>query len=207
VVGICKTAPTFQALPLVYCRASAATAFLPPERRRMSAMLVRARPGVDVQQLCGRIESETGLQALTPRQFAGRTVDHYLSRTGLLANFATTVVLGFLVGIAIAGQTFYNFTVENLPYYGMLKALGATNGRLIRMLLLQAGTITALGYGLGVGAAAVFGEFTRSSSKLVFFMNFEVMVGTAGAILFVSLGACLLSVRRVLRTEAALVIR
>src|SRR5262249_45115775 len=100
-----------------------------------------------------------------------------------------------------------NFTVENLPYYGMLKALGATNGRLIRMLLLQAGTITALGYGLGVGAAAVFGELTRSSSKLVFFMNFEVLVGTAVAILFVSLGACLPRVGHVPRPGRALVIR
>lgn len=207
VVGVCKASLTFQTLPLVYCRASQAALFLPPQRRLMSAVLVRGRPGVDVHQLCQRIRSETGLQALTPQQFASRTVDHYLSRTGLLANFGTTVALGFLVGIAIAGQTFYNFTIENLPYYGMLKAMGVSNLRLIQMLLLQAGVITALGYSLGVGAAAIFGELTRGSSKLVFFMTWEVLLGTAAAILVVSLGACLLSVRRVIRTDPALIIR
>lgn len=206
VVGVCRTALTFQTLPLVYCRASAAAHFLPPQRRWMSAILVRARPGVGPQELCDRILAETGLQALTPQQFASRTVDHYLSRTGLLANFGTTVALGFLVGIAIAGQTFYNFTIENLPCYGMLKAMGATNACLVRMLLLQACVITAIGYGLGVGAA-LFGELTRGSSKRVFFMSWEVLVGTAAAILLVSLGACLLSIQRVIRIDPALIIR
>ncbi len=207
VVGVCKTSLTFQTLPLVYCRASQAALFLPPGRRWMSAVLVRGRQDVSPDTLCQRIRAETGLQALTPQQFASRTVDHYLARTGLLANFGTTVALGFLVGIAIAGQTFYNFTIENLPYYGMLKAMGATNGRLIRMLLLQASTITAIGYGLGVGSAALFGELMRGSSKLVFFMTWEVLLGTAGAILVVSLGACLLCICRVIRTEPALIIR
>ena len=34
-----------------------------------------------------------------------------------------------LVGTAIAGQTFYNFTLENLKQFGALKAMGATTGR------------------------------------------------------------------------------
>jgi putative ABC transport system permease protein len=207
VVGVCRTSLTFQTLPIVYTRACQAAGFLPPQRRSMSALLARCRPDHTAADVCERIHAETGLLALTPQQFAGRTVDHYLQRTGLLANFGTTVFLGFLVGVAIAGQTFYNFTVENLPYYGMLKAMGVTNGRLIGMIMLQAAWVGSIGFGIGVGLAAVFGEMTRGNSKLVFYMPWQVLVGTGTAILLVSMGASLISIRRVIRTEPALIIR
>ena len=56
---------------------------------------------------------------------------------------------GFLVGTAIAGQTFYNFTIENLKQFGALKAMGATNVRIVGMILLQATVVGLLGYGIG----------------------------------------------------------
>jgi putative ABC transport system permease protein len=207
VVGVCRASLTFQTLPIVYTRASQAARYLPPGPRLISAIVVRARPDANVDDLCSRIHAATGLQALTPQQFADRTIDYYLARTGLLANFGTTVALGFLVGIAIAGQTFYNFTVENLPFYGMLKAMGVTNTRLVGMILLQSATIATLGYCIGVGLAAVFGELTRGHSKLVFFMPWQVLLGTGAAIICVSLGASFLSIVRVLRIEPALIIR
>jgi putative ABC transport system permease protein len=206
-VGVCKISLTFQTLPVAYCQARDALGYLPPSRRSMSAVLVRAIPGENIDDLCQKISAQTGLLAQTPQQFANLTMNHYMSRTGLLANFATLVGMGFLVGIAIAGQSFYNFTVENLAYYGMLKAMGVTNQKLIRMVALQATLISGIGYGMGVGLAAIFGELTKGHSKLVFFMPWHVLVGTGIAVLLISLGASLLSIGRILRAEAAIVIR
>ena len=70
--------------------------------------------------------------------FVWKTINYYLKYTGIPINFGITAALGFLVGTAIAGQTFYNFTLENLKQFGALKAMGATNGMIIRMILLQA---------------------------------------------------------------------
>ena len=67
--------------------------------------------------------------------------------------------MGFIVGTAIAGQTFYLFTLENLKQFGALKAMGVSNCRLMRMILLQARVVGVIGYGLGVGLAALFGTF------------------------------------------------
>ena len=47
-----------------------------------------------------------------------KTIKYYLIYTGIPINFGITVFLGFLVGTAIAGQTFYNFTIENLKQFG-----------------------------------------------------------------------------------------
>ena len=57
----------------------------------------------------------------------------------------TRAALGFLVGTAIAGQTFYNFTLDNLRHFGALKAMGAGNGQLLKMILLQAGVVGTIG--------------------------------------------------------------
>src|SRR5207244_457614 len=98
-----------------------------------------------------------GLKAMTRDDFMWLTIDYYLKRTGIPINFGITVALGFVVGAAIAGQTFYLFTVENLKQFGALKAMGVSNIRLVGMSLLQAMVVGVMGYGLGVGGAALFG--------------------------------------------------
>src|SRR5205085_1397565 len=98
---------------------------------------------------CRRIESQTGLLALTRDEFSWKTIRYFISSTGIPVNFGITVLLGFVVGVAIAGQTFYLFTVENLKQFGALKAMGVSNGRIVRMILLQAAVVGALGYAAG----------------------------------------------------------
>ena len=205
--GVCRASVTFQTLPIVYARVSLAAHYLPPDLRTLSAVLVQPRPSVPEAELCRRIGAQTGLLALTREEFADRTIDYALQRTGLLANFGTTVLLGFIVGIAISGQTFYTFTVENLPQFAMLKAMGAVNRRLVWMILQQAATVGSIGYGLGVGLAAVFGELTRGHSKLVFHMPWQVLAGTGAAIVLVTMLSSLLSILRVLRVEPARILR
>ena len=43
--------------------------------------------------------------------------------TGMLINFGFVVVVGFVVGTAVTGQIFYNFTLDNLRYFGVFKAM------------------------------------------------------------------------------------
>jgi putative ABC transport system permease protein len=208
VVGICKASAPFQTLPVVYTRYSQAITFAPRERNLMAAVLVRGKEGVAVGDLCRRIEEQTGYLALTREQFARRTIDYYLQYTGIPVNFGITVLLGFIVGVAIAGQTFYLFTIENLKQFGALKAMGVTNGKLVGMILLQGLVVGVVGYGLGMGLAALFFESTKHMTHLAgFFLPWQVMAGTAGAVLFIVLLASLLSIRRVLVLEPAIVFR
>lgn len=207
VVGVCRATPTFQTLPVFYTRLSQAVHYLPLQSHTVSAILVRGRDGEASEEVCRRIAARTGLLALTQEQWVRRTIEHYLRHTGLLLNFATTVLLGFMVGVAISGQSFYLFTLENLPQFGMLKAMGAGDSRLVCMLLLQTAVVSGTGFGLGVGLAAAYGEATRGHSKLVFHMPWEVLVLTGVAILLVSLLTSVLSIRRVLRLEPGIIIR
>ncbi|HMP01509.1 MAG TPA: ABC transporter permease [Gemmatales bacterium] len=206
-VGICKASRTFQTFPVVYTRYSQAVRFAPPERKVLSFILAKAAPGQTLDELCARIKASTGLLAKTNTEFTWMTIQYYLERTGIPINFGITVVLGFLVGTAIAGQTFYLFTIENLKQFGSLKAMGVTNLRLVGMVLFQALVVGALGYCLGIGLAAAFGESTKSADKLGWFMPWHVFFGTGVAVVVIVLLSSLLSMRRVLLLEPAMVFR
>lgn len=133
-------------------------------RKQMSFVLVHGRPGVDTQVLARRITAETGLKALTWRDFMLATIGYYVKRTGIPINFGITVALGFIVGAAVVGQTFYIFVIENLRQFGALKALGVANGTILRMVLLQAMVVAGIGYAIGIGLCAAFFEITSRVS-------------------------------------------
>ncbi len=206
VVGIAKTTRTFQSQPVVYTAYSRAVTYAPRERKLLSFVLVKAKPGVDINELTGRITKATGLAAYTREQFKSVTIRYYLKYTGIPINFGTAVLLGFIIGAAIAGQTFYNFTLDNLKQFGVLKAMGATNGQLLRMILLQALTVGSIGYGLGVGAAAIFGYMLRDS-VLAFMLPYQLLVLSGAGVTFICVFAALISIRKVMKLEPAIVFK
>jgi putative ABC transport system permease protein len=205
VVGVCKTSPPFDSIPIVYARYSQALGFAAGSTHT-PFVLVKVRPGADVAAVCSAITRRTGLRALGKEEFCWRTVLYYMENTAIPINFAITVFLGFVVGVAVAGQTFYLFTVENLRQFGALKAMGVGNLRLVGMVLLQALVVGAVGYGLGMGLTALFFESTRNMTHLRgLFLPWQVMAGTAGAVLLIVVLASLVSIRRVLVLEPAAV--
>jgi putative ABC transport system permease protein len=206
VVGICRVSRTFQSQPVIYTTYSRATLFAPRERKLLSFVLVKARQGEDLKALCGRIKRTTGLAAYTAQEFKDLTYNYYMKYTGIPINFGIAVALGFLIGTAIAGQTFYNFTLENLRYFGTLKAMGATNGILLRMILLQALMVGALGYGLGVGGASLFG-YLLGGTELSFRLTRELLYVSAGAIMIIIIFSALISIHKVMRLEPAIVFK
>jgi putative ABC transport system permease protein len=169
-------------------------------------VLARTEPGRTPADVAEAIKRQTGLKASTSHDFIWATINYYLKYTGIPINFGITTVLGFLVGTAIAGQTFYNFTIENLKQFGALKAMGTTNLRIVGMILLQALVVGLLGYGIGVGLAACFGIATRGG-ELAFFTPWQLLPLTGAAVVLICVLSSLLSIRRVLVLEPAVVFR
>jgi putative ABC transport system permease protein len=206
VVGICQVTRTFQSQPVIYTTYTRATTFAPRERKLLSFILVKAKEGQDPKALRERIADRTGLAAYTAQEFKDLTYNFFMKNTGIPINFGIAVGLGFLIGTAIAGQTFYNFTLENLRYFGTLKAMGATNGILLRMILLQALMVGAIGYGLGVGGASLFGLAMRGT-ELAFRLTRELLYISAGAIVIIIVFSAVISIYKVMRLEPAIVFK
>ena len=207
-VGVCNASAPFVTLPILYTRFNEAARYVPRERRLMNFILVRAREGVEPQTVADRISQATNLMALTQDGFFWRTINYFLGSTGIPVNFGITIALGFIVGVAVAGQTFYLFTIENLKQFGSLKAMGVNNRRIVRMILLQSLSVGLLGYGLGIGATALFFEYTKNIPHLAgLYMYWQAMAGVGAAVLIIVCLAALLSIRKVLTLEPAIVFR
>src|SRR6516162_2742365 len=207
-VGVCKVSAPFNTMPVLYTAYSQTTWYVPRERDTMSFVLVKAEPGLDLHQVCRNIEERTGRMALTRNQFFWKTIGYFMSSTGIPVNFGITIFLGFFVGVAIAGQTFYLFTVENLRQFGSLKAMGLSNLRIVGMILLQALVVGFIGYAIGMGLAAAFFESTSQVTPLAgLHIIWEVMAGTGAAVLLIVVLASLVSIRKVVILEPAVVFR
>jgi putative ABC transport system permease protein len=207
VVGICKAARSFQGMPYVFTTYERATQYTPPTRKKLSFVIVEPKPGVDAKALAGRITRETGLLARDKETFYWDTIWWYFRNTGIPISFGTTIVLGFVVGMAVAGQTFYTFILENLSHLGALKAMGAGTWLLVRMVLLQSFAAGIIGYGIGAGMAAVIGLSFLKKGMPPFYISWHVPAGAFVLVSLICAFAALLGIVKVARAEAAMVFR
>jgi len=208
VVGIYNSSAPFNNLPVFYSRYSQAINFVGRERNLLSFVLAKAAPGISDAEASRRIEAATGLRAATSSEFGWQTIWYYIHHTGIPINFGITIGIALIVGTIVAGQTFYIFTLENLKQFGALKAIGVTNWRITGMILLQALLVGVIGFSIGIGMTAAFFELTKNILDLRgFTLLWQIAAGTGATVLMIVILASLMSIRRVLVLEPAIVFR
>jgi ABC-type lipoprotein export system ATPase subunit len=153
-------------------------------------VLARADDGEDPVAVARRIERATGLRARAKQEFALDTIGYVAANTGIPINFGLTVLLGFIVGVAIVGLTFSLFIRDNIKQFGALKAIGVSNARIRGMVALQAGWIGFIGYAIGIGLATLFIALGGKNSDTFkgFFTPWQVLVGVGVAVLLMVFG-------------------
>lgn len=188
-------------VPTLYTTYSRATQYLPPTRFRTSYILLELKDEADISTIKENIR-RLGYLALTKDEFIQRISNFYKYQTGVGTNILLMTVMSFIVGLAISGQTFYTFILENLEKFGALKAIGAKGNELVYMILFQA-TFTALtGYGLGVGLCALLITLAKirlpSYASTITFTNLALAFGMVIIIAGIS---SYIGIRKVLRIE------
>jgi putative ABC transport system permease protein len=209
ITAITDAAPAFSAQVIIYARYTQALTYLPTGRNQLSFVLARAAPDQEPAAVARMITDVTGLKAYSAAEFSRQTVRYYLRNTGIPMSFATTILLGTLVGGAIVGLTFSMFVSDNLPQYAMLKVIGVTDLRIVGLVLLQAGVVGLMGYAIGTGLAAAFFEFvcTPTSALRGFILPWWIALGVAGLVALLILLSTVASLRRVFVVEPAIIFR
>ncbi len=135
--------------PTLYTTYTRATQDLPQTRYSMSYILLNPKSNADVPYIQAQIK-KLGYKALTQKQFEKTIENFYKYKTGMGTNIMIMTLISFIVGLSIAGQTFYAFVLENLEKFGALKAIGAKKYELMAMILFQASVTSFIGYGFGI---------------------------------------------------------
>lgn len=115
-----------------------------------SYLFVTPSPGVSPEELRDRLVSQTGLSARLKNDLAASDVRLLKGIYG--SPLQLMIGIAFLVGTLVVGLVIFTATVERQREYGVLKAMGARNWLLYRVVLTQA-LITA---GAGLVAGVIF---------------------------------------------------
>jgi putative ABC transport system permease protein len=208
VVAFCRAKLGFDSNAMIYTTLDNARRFTPLGREQVPIILVKVQEGLDPLAVAAEIKARTGLGAITLDQMIAKSTEFILTQTGIGINFGTTVLLGFIVGLAVTAAIFYQFTLENLKHFAVLKAMGTRNGTLALMVMLQAITVGAIGFGIGSGLAGAFSLLgRRPGAELAPFFPWQLLlVCLVGMTICILLGS-LLSIRKVLTLEPAVVFK
>lgn len=206
VVGICNVSRTFQSQPVIYTTYENATLFVPAQRKLLSFVIARSKPGIDPEEVARNITAVTGLAAYTSKGIKSLTLHYYMRNTGIFVNFGVAIILGFIIGTTIAGQTLYNFTQDNLPHLGVFKAMGADNALLTKLVMLQALFVSCIGWGIGIGLTSLFG-FSISNTELSFSLPLWLYLASGLSVLVICLLAAFICIRRVVNIDPSIVFK
>ena len=214
VVGICEAMRSFTGGPYIWTTYERALQYTPQSRKMLTAVIAAPIEGMTSDEAAAAIEKATGLRAYVnrdfgdnPKDFNTATVWWYVKNTGIPISFGTTVVIGFIVGVAIACQTFYAFVLDNLKHLGALKAMGMSNFRLSLMLVFQALTVGIIGFGLGLLATSAFAMGAIENGQPPFYMPWQIPVGAFLAVQVICMLAALMGIIRLSLYEPAMVFR
>ncbi|HKT16617.1 MAG TPA: ABC transporter permease [Stellaceae bacterium] len=203
VVGISAGGQNENGQPTIYTTYTRAKTYVPAQRKMLSFILVKAERGFDPQAVARNIRRWTGLAAYTEAEFEALTTRYFIRNQPPFMVFGLSTVVAFIVGGMIAGLIFYNFTLDNLRYFGVMKAMGATNAVLRRMVMVQAFAVGAIGYGMGIGAACLFSMMIGRSGRFVPQIPAALLVASAAAVMVLCVLASLVGLRRISRLEPA----
>lgn len=206
IVGVVSVAPGIGGGSYVFTTFDRAKQYSPAQRRMLTHVLAAPAPGGSSSDLADAITAQTGLLAMTEETFKRRTERWMMVHSPIPFVVGLIVGIGFIVGVGIAGQTYYTFILENARHLGALKAMGASNARLAGMVITQAGTVGVVGFGLGVGLLSGFLALLPAG-KAPMVVLWPVPVLVLSAVLLICIGVALAALWRIQRIEPAVVFR
>jgi putative ABC transport system permease protein len=206
VVAMTEGIRSFTTSPLVFTDLTSARTFTNYPSEAENYVLVQVAPGASAEKVRDALRTIPHVDAYTTAEMSARTQQYWSSRTGVGAGFFTTAILGIIVGLVVVGQILYNGTLQHLREYGTLKAMGAKNGAVVRVILYQALISAAIGFVFGGGLA--FGmRSLMKGANLIVALSPGLFVATAIVTVLMCTLASLLSIIKVLRLDPATVFK
>lgn len=209
VVGFTRGIRSFTTSPFVYASFKSSLDYTNPTSNEADVgyILVKAAPGVSVETLKKNLsERLSDVDLYTTAEFSRKTRFYWMFTTGAGLAVLTAALMGLIVGVAVVAQTIYAATVDHIREYGTLKAMGATNSYLYRVLIEQAVWSATLGYAL----AMIVAHFIVAGSEkggAVILMPLEMKIGMFFLAVLMCIAAAVVSINKVTRIDPAMVFR
>ena len=207
VVGFTRGIRTFTTAPSVFTSYRNALAYLNLDEDRTLYVLVKAAATTDASTLASRISAAMpDVDAQSTAAWQAAQESYWMFGTGAGITVLIAAGLGMLVGVVVVAQTIYAATVDHLKEYGTLKAIGAANSYIYRVITQQALASAAVGYGVGIGIALLVSRASLGGTTAIL-LPWPLVAGLAVATAGMCLIASIVSINKATRIDPAMVFR
>ena len=173
----------------------------------ISAILVKLQPGSNAEDVCDHINKTVyGVRAWPSKKLASSTIKKILSTSGIALSTGTLIAFALIAGFFIIGLTMYSSALDRLKDYGTLKAIGAGNRYISRLILTQAILFAVAGFLIGYLLLEGF-RMGVAKSGLLFSFSPPVLFAMFLTIALISIGGASFALGRIRSVEPAAVFR
>ncbi len=207
VVGFTRGIRAFTTSPYIFTTFKNAQTFTNLREDQTYYALVKLSPGANLGQVRhGILEEVRDVEVLTTHQFSRMTQVYWMFTTGAGVAVLLAAVLGLVVGFVVVAQTIYATTVDHLREFGTLKAMGAPNSYVYKVIIKQAALSALIGYVLGM-IVSVFVVHASQRGGAAILLPAPMAVGMFFLTLLMCIGAAMVSINKVTRLDPAMVFK
>jgi putative ABC transport system permease protein len=204
-VGITDHIRSFTTLPYIFTSLNRARSLMGAGPNQSGFVMIKLKPDADPAAVRADLQKNIrDADVLTNEEFRQRSIHHWLFATGAGAALIAGAVLGLIVGVVVVAQTLYASTKDHLNEFATLRALGASSGYIIRVILVQAVLSAIIGYAIGMLEALVIIWATRDTQLVILLTPWLVF-----ALFLITLAMCVFSaisaIVKVTRIDPAMV--
>lgn len=170
-------------------------------------IVVKTAPGYSPKDVVQRLKSKLkDVDIYTKEDFSMKTRMYWSIETGVGFSFLLTILISFFIGILIVGQTIYNSTVEHIKEFGTLKALGAFNSDIYKIIFSQSILNALFGYIISLGISLITVPMYKAGG-MVMIMTPTVNISILVLTLMMCLTAAFVSIRKIRKLDPAILFR
>lgn len=207
VVGFTRGVRSFTTSPPVFTTFKNAQNFFGLPEDQTLYLVVRAKEGADLQALKTDLKNRVkDVDVYTRMEWTGKQRNYWMFGTGAGITVLIAAALGLLVGVVVVAQTIYAATVDHIKEYGTLKAMGATNFYLYKVIITQAFLSGLIGYAIGM-TVALFVSYISQQGTTAIILPWQLVLALFGLTMIMCVGASVVSINKVTRIDPAMVFK
>lgn len=207
VVGFTRGIRSFTTSPYVFTTFKNAQDFATIADDKTIFILVKVAPGASVADVRQRIlDNVKDVEVFRNGEFSRMTQIYWMFTTGAGVAVLLAAVLGLIVGFVVVAQTIYATTMDHMKEFGTLKAMGAPNSYVYKVIITQAAISAVIGYVLGMIVSGFVVHASQEGGAAIL-LPWQMGVGMFFLTLVMCVGAAMVSISKVTHLDPAIVFK
>jgi len=166
VVGFTNGIRTFTQAPYVFTTLKNARHFTNRSENDITYVLIRVKDGFSKEEVARELKRRMpDVDVLNTDEFSFKSRWYWLFTTGAGITLVSSSLLALMVGVVIVAQTLYASTLDRLPEYAVVRAMGGPSSYLYKIVIKQAIIGGVIGGVVGITIVLALAYISRDSSS------------------------------------------